>query len=195
LDGIEVAQGDCQRRFLSRRLAEVTARTDAARFLAAAARLPAVSPNRITCLPRRWWLRFGIVKGMYNLGTVLLVDDDASVREPLRRLLTDAGYNVRTASNGKEALELLNAGGATPELFLLDLMMPEMTGLELITALRLNPSWADIPVVVLTGTRGYSADELKVDAVLLKPFNAVDVRAAIYLARNSKRRPENGGRG
>jgi len=132
---------------------------------------------------------------MYNLGTVLLFDDDASVREPLRRLLTEAGYEVRTASDGKEALELLKTGGAIPELFLLDLMMPEMTGLELITTLRINPSWADVPVVVLTGTRGYSAEELKVDAVLLKPFNAVDVRAAIYLARSSKRRPENRGRG
>jgi CheY-like chemotaxis protein len=134
------------------------------------------------------------VQGIYNLGSVLVVDDDAGVREPLSRLLTDAGYDVTTASNGKQALELLHAG-ATPELFLLDLMMPEMTGIELIEALRLNPAWAEIPIIVLTGTRGYSAQDLKIDAVLLKPFNAVDVRAAIYLAKSSKRKTEEGGRG
>jgi CheY-like chemotaxis protein len=132
---------------------------------------------------------------MSNLGTVLVVDDDAGVREHLCRLLTAAGYDVHTVADGKQALALLNAGGAAPELFLLDLVMPEMTGLELIEELRLNPSWADIPVVVLTGTRGHSAHDLKVDAVLLKPFNAVDLRAAIYLARSSKRRPEDSGRG
>src|ERR1700694_4833769 len=114
---------------------------------------------------------------MANPGSVLIVDDDASVREPLSQLLTDAGYQVRTALNGKQALELLNSG-TVPQLLLLDLMMPEMTGFELIKAVRSNPSWNDLPLIVVTGTRGFSAQDLEVDAVLLKPFNAIDVRAA-----------------
>jgi CheY-like chemotaxis protein len=128
---------------------------------------------------------------MANPGSVLVVDDDASVREPLSKLLTDAGYQVRTANNGKQALELLN-DGANPQLVVLDLMMPEMTGFELIKEVRSNPRWNDLPLIVVTGTRGYSAQDLHVDAVLLKPFNAIDVRAAALLARSSRRRGEDG---
>lgn len=121
-----------------------------------------------------------------NLGTVLVVDDDAAVRNSLSPFLVAAGYTVRSAANGREALELLS-GGAKLNLLVLDLMMPEMTGLELISALHSNPKWADLPVIVLTGTKGYSAAGLQVDAVMLKPFNAVDVQAAIFLARAAKR--------
>ena len=121
-----------------------------------------------------------------NSDIVLVVDDDASVRSALSRFLTAAGYTVRAAENGREALDLL-AAGAQPSLLVLDLMMPEMTGLELIPALRSQARWVDIPIIVLTGTKGYSAAELQVDAVLLKPFNAVDVQAAVFLARAAKK--------
>ena len=123
---------------------------------------------------------------------VLIVDDDPGVREVLSSFLTAAGYAVRVATGGREALELLG-GGIRPDLFVLDLMMPGMSGLELIPVLRANPGWAGIPVVVLTGSKGYSAAQLQVEAVLLKPFNSVDVQAAIFLARASKRDPEGAG--
>lgn len=123
-----------------------------------------------------------------TLGTVLVVDDDVGVRAVLTQFLTAAGYAVRVASSGREALALLGAG-LQPDLFVLDLMMPELGGLELIPLLRANPGWAGIPVVVLTGTKGYSATQLQVEAVLLKPFNSVDVQAAVFLARASRREP------
>lgn len=121
-----------------------------------------------------------------NLGTVLVVDDDAVVRETLSRFLTAAGYTVRVVANGREALDLLGAS-ALPDLLVLDLMMPEMTGLELIPTLHSNPEWASLPIIVLTGTKGYTAARLQVDAILMKPFSAIDVQAAVFVAQVAKR--------
>lgn len=152
-------------------------------------KIPSSGDMGTECAPGTEWIRlaFEIGHQMARLGTAMVVDDDAGVREPLRLLLEEVGYEVRTAVNGLQALDLLNQG-AIPELLLLDLMMQGMSGFELITALRANPVWDEIPVIVVTGTRGYSTRDLQVDAVLLKPFNVVDVRAAAFLARKAKRR-------
>jgi len=120
-------------------------------------------------------------------GTVLIVDDDVAVLEVLRRFLTKAGYDIRVASNGAAALELVHSG-PPPDLMVLDLMMPVMSGFEVLSALRTNKDWANIPVIVLTATMGYSADHLDVDAMLLKPFDAKDVDAAIQAALESRRK-------
>lgn len=64
--------------------------------------------------------------------------------------------------------------------------MPVMTGFEVLSALRTNMDWAKIPVIILTGTTGYSAGHLDVDAVLVKPFDAEDVNAAIEIALESR---------
>ena len=120
-------------------------------------------------------------------GTVLIVDDDVAVLEVLRRFLTKAGYDIRVASNGAAALELVHSG-PPPDLMVLDLMMPVMSGFEVLSALRTNKDWANIPVIVLTATMGYSANHLDVDAMLLKPFDAKDVDAAIQAALESRRK-------
>ena len=116
-----------------------------------------------------------------------MVDDEAPVLEVLRGFLTKAGYDVLAASNGAAGLELVHAG-PSPDLIVLDLMMPVMTGFEVLSALRANKAWASIPVIVLTATMGYSADHLGVDAVLSKPFEAADVDAAIEVALASRRK-------
>ena len=98
-------------------------------------------------------------------GIVLVVDDEAPVLEALRGVIAKAGYAVLTASNGAAALELMHSG-PSPDLIVLDLMMPVMTGFEVLSALRAHKVWANIPVIVLSGTIGYSADHLDVAAVL-----------------------------
>jgi CheY-like chemotaxis protein len=118
--------------------------------------------------------------------TVLVVDDELPVREILGRFLRQAGYEVNGASDGKEALDILQRG-KLPDLIVLDLMMPVMSGFEVLNALRANPTWAKIPVIVLTATMGFSAGRLLVDATLQKPFEMVDVQAAIHVALASKR--------
>jgi CheY-like chemotaxis protein/anti-sigma regulatory factor (Ser/Thr protein kinase) len=79
---------------------------------------------------------------------VLVVDDDAGVRQLLRRMLEPDGYTVVEAENGRVALEELRR--LTPSVVLLDLMMPEMDGFEFVAEFRAHESWRAIPVVVIT---------------------------------------------
>ena len=80
--------------------------------------------------------------------TVLLVDDDAGVREKMARTLERSAWEVVEAIDGRDALEQLAV--CRPTLVLLDLMMPVMDGFEFLVELHANPNWRDIPVVVLT---------------------------------------------
>jgi CheY-like chemotaxis protein len=117
--------------------------------------------------------------------TVLIIDDEESVREVLSRFLTKAGYEVKVAANGQEALQMVHSQ-APPDLIVLDLMMPVMSGFEVLSALRVNSEWRRIPVVVLTATMGYSAGHLQADALLQKPFDSVTVQAAVAAAIAAK---------
>jgi GAF domain-containing protein/DNA-binding response OmpR family regulator len=87
---------------------------------------------------------------------VLVVDDDAEVRQLLRRMLESEGFAVVEAENGRVALERLR--GDPPSLILLDLMMPEMDGFEFVAELRRHEGWRAIPVVVITA-RDLSRDD------------------------------------
>jgi CheY-like chemotaxis protein len=79
---------------------------------------------------------------------VLVVDDDAAVRQLLRRMLEPEGYVVVEAENGRAALERLR--DVSPCCVLLDLMMPEMDGFEFVTEFRRREAWRAIPIVVIT---------------------------------------------
>jgi CheY-like chemotaxis protein len=85
-----------------------------------------------------------------HAGYVLIVDDDALTCDTLMELVEMAGCSAIAASNGREALSVL--GGRRPCLVILDLMMPVMTGDELLRSMRADPTLADIPVVVATST-------------------------------------------
>jgi PAS domain S-box-containing protein len=80
--------------------------------------------------------------------TVLVVEDDRNTRILLRRALDKEGWNVVEAENGRVALEWLS--DARPDLVVLDLMMPEMDGFEFLETFRRQPTWRDVPVVVVT---------------------------------------------
>lgn len=79
---------------------------------------------------------------------VLVVDDSLSVRRALSQLMADAGYEVRTAKDGLDAIALLN--DFSPSVVLTDLEMPNMNGLELTAHLRARPEWAGLPIVMIT---------------------------------------------
>ncbi len=89
---------------------------------------------------------------------VLIVDDDQSTRDMLRRMLIKEGWTVREAANGTEGLEQL--ARAVPAVMLLDLMMPEVDGFEVLRAVRQTAAWRDIPVVIVT-SKDLSRDELE----------------------------------
>ncbi|STY31383.1 sensory box histidine kinase/response regulator [Legionella wadsworthii] len=80
--------------------------------------------------------------------SVLIVDDEADARNILRRSINKSGWSLMEAQNGREALECL--AKEPPSLILLDLMMPEMDGFEVIRELQKNEKWAQIPVIVIT---------------------------------------------
>jgi CheY-like chemotaxis protein len=81
-------------------------------------------------------------------GSILIVEDDPMNRDVLGRQLLKEGYRVEEATNGIQALELLKV--IQPKLILLDLMMPQMDGFQVIDRLKETPEWRSIPIVVLT---------------------------------------------
>jgi CheY-like chemotaxis protein len=94
--------------------------------------------------------------GAALLKSILIVDDDADVREMLSQFFSIEGYRVTTAGNGQEALDQLRHGQAT-DLILLDLMMPVMDGWQFRMEQQRDPELAPIPVVVLSAV--YNARE------------------------------------
>jgi CheY-like chemotaxis protein len=85
---------------------------------------------------------------------ILVVDDDPDIREGVSTVLTDDGYTVATAANGREALELLRKWETKPCLILLDFLMPEMSGPELVAAMQHCHRLMSIPVVIVAGIHG-----------------------------------------
>jgi len=99
---------------------------------------------------------------------ILVVDDDVDIRQTIRDILEVEGYNVATATNGREALKRI--AERQPALVLLDLQMPVMTGWDLLSALR--ERGVKVPVVFMTaGFRAQTeAERHNADAALGKPF-------------------------
>ncbi len=104
--------------------------------------------------------------------TILLVEDDHDVREALGETLRDHGYDVQTATDGQNALEVLR-GGLRPGLILLDLMMPRMSGTEFRTVQRADPELAGVPVVLLSADARMDekARGLEVAGAIRKPID------------------------
>lgn len=104
---------------------------------------------------------------------ILVVDDDALLRDVLCDVLVSRGYVVERAANGKEALECLSSSAVLPGLILLDVMMPVMDGYAFRTAQRGDPKIAHIGVIVMTADAQIKATDaqLKAIAVLHKPFD------------------------
>jgi signal transduction histidine kinase/DNA-binding response OmpR family regulator len=101
---------------------------------------------------------------------ILVVDDDANIRELLTQEFTEAGYAVATAADGRAAVQEVRR--RRPDLVVLDVMMPEMNGFDVAAVLRNDPETADIPIVILSivqdRERGF---RLGVDRYLTKPID------------------------
>ena len=80
--------------------------------------------------------------------TILIVDDSTTIRKVLRTILSKEGFEVIEAKNGIEALARLNT--ITPALILLDIIMPEMDGYEVLSAIKRSNAYKKIPVIMLT---------------------------------------------
>ena len=112
---------------------------------------------------------------------VLIVDDSQVVRRITMRALANDGYVLTEAGNGREALELIRRD--TPDLVILDLVMPELDGLDVLKALRASPTTASLPVLMLTSETDESSTRAGFDVgatdYLTKPFSNPQLSARV----------------
>jgi DNA-binding response OmpR family regulator len=126
-----------------------------------------------------------------NRGRVLVVDDEPMVRDTLGQFLAEEGYVVDTAIDGNDALDRVRA--AKPDAILLDLMMPGMNGRQFLQALRDDPEYQQVPVLIMTAVHGLEVNLASIGAseVVEKPFQIEDllnkVALAVYRSRDADR--------
>ena len=122
-------------------------------------------------------------------GTVLVVDDQPESRELLERYLLQQGYDVEQASTAEEMMAILNT--QTIDLLLLDLLLGEVDGFDLLKTLKTNDQWRSIPVIVVSGfkdtERVIRCIEAGAEDYLFKPFNPVLLAARIRSGIQRKR--------
>jgi len=113
-----------------------------------------------------------------SLATVLICDDEPSLRE-LIRVSLDGQYSFAEADDGEESLEI--ARRLRPDVIILDMMMPRLSGLEVLTELRRDDALSDTRVIVLTAQPGSRDDALRegADLVMVKPFEPDQISAAV----------------
>lgn len=113
--------------------------------------------------------------------TILIADDEAPLRGLIEALLSTEGYRLEFAENGRQALRMAEA--ITPDLILLDVMMPELNGYEVCRELRDSERLCDIPIIMITGLGDRSSRlagiEAGADDFVSRPFDAVELRARI----------------
>jgi DNA-binding response OmpR family regulator len=106
--------------------------------------------------------------------TIFIADDNPILLQGLDRALTASGYAVETAGDGEAVLELLTRSSLLPDLLLLDVMMPKLSGLDVLKRLQEDARWAGVPVMLVTAAtdEGLPAQALEGGAVdvLIKPF-------------------------
>ncbi len=117
---------------------------------------------------------------------ILIVEDDDQLRDVLRLVLTEEGFEVIQAPNGKaamEALEVAKADRKLPVMIILDLNMPVINGWEVAKWLDADPVLGDIPVIVTSATHeeGQQAKSLHADAFLVKPFSTDEIVGVVGL--------------
>ena len=100
----------------------------------------------------------------------LVVDDSMLIRHTVCRFLEERGFAVESATNGQEALEALKR--VRPDIIITDIQMPKMTGSELISAVKSEPSLAGIPIVIVAGRQsGFKETEKRADFTIFKDID------------------------
>ena len=110
--------------------------------------------------------------------SILLVDDDAGVRESLAAMLRHEGHEVITARDGEQALGLLRKG-PLPDVILLDLMMPVLSGWEFLDVKAREAALREVPVVLMTGYTEQGPPLRNVLALLTKPLDMAQLRTML----------------
>jgi two-component system chemotaxis response regulator CheY len=85
-----------------------------------------------------------------SMGTALIIDDSRAIRMILGRTLNRFGYEVCSAANGREALDMIGEQALDLSVILVDWNMPEMNGLEFVKSIRSNPKYSQVPLMMVT---------------------------------------------
>src|SRR4051794_16185525 len=119
------------------------------------------------------------------MNRALVVDDSRAMRMILARALTESGFEVLQAANGKEGFDRMLLDGSSLQLVLVDWNMPEMSGLDFVRAVRARPEFAAIRLLMVTTETEIEqmsrALETGVDEYLMKPFTADAIRDKLRL--------------
>ena len=115
------------------------------------------------------------------MAKILIVDDDEQATILLEKVLAIKGHQATTVNESSETIRVANS--TSPDLFLLDLMMPEPNGFEVCKMLRADPNFAETPIVIITAMDDNESKETAFDAgandYLVKPFRMDDLAQAI----------------
>jgi two-component system, OmpR family, alkaline phosphatase synthesis response regulator PhoP len=114
---------------------------------------------------------------------IFIIEDDEVIRTLLGHILKREGYDVETASSGKDAVDMAIIMEIPPHLVLSDIMMPYLDGFQVVTALRALPGWEHVPMVMLT-SKGQEQDIVRAldngaDDYLVKPFQPGELLARL----------------
>jgi CheY-like chemotaxis protein len=108
----------------------------------------------------------------------LVVDDSMLIRHTVCRFLEERGHSVESATNGEEALHIVQR--IHPDFIITDMQMPRMSGTEFITALKAQPETANIPIIIVAGKNsGFEANEHRADFAI---FKDIDIEAQLEKA-------------
>jgi CheY-like chemotaxis protein len=123
---------------------------------------------------------------------ILICDDEPHILEGLRYLLRGPQRTIQVARNGREAIECIER--EVPDLLITDVMMPEMSGLEVVARLQTHPQTRDLPIIILTA-KGQAQDaamaqEVWGALVIAKPFEPQKLKEVVSLTLASGRCPQ-----
>jgi len=116
---------------------------------------------------------------------IMVVDDEPDILTTVGKILEMSGYEVIRAVDGRDCLSKLNAD--TPDLILLDIMMPEMNGWDVAARIKENPRWNNIPIVFLTAkgdVMSKGMGSLAAEDYITKPFDIKDLKNRVEKALN-----------
>ena len=130
---------------------------------------------------------------MTNTFSILVVDDEPDNFDVIETLLSEQNYQLHYAANGKSAIASLEA--FQPDLILMDVMMPEMDGIEVCRRIKANPEWQIVPIIMVTALNSKSdlANCLNAgaDDFISKPINSVEMRARVHSMLRIKQQYDN----
>jgi DNA-binding response OmpR family regulator len=119
---------------------------------------------------------------------IMVVDDEPDILTTVGQMLEMSGYEVIKVIDGEECFKKLNESSTNPDLILLDIMMPDISGWDVAAKIKENPRWSSIPIVFLTAkgdTSSIGLGGMAAEDYIVKPFDIKDLITRIQKILNN----------